>query len=57
MAIVGLGDALVFLHTDPSDAPGWLSDALDRKVRGVGVLQHIEVPSVAEVKKRLEERS
>jgi len=54
MAIVGLGNGRVFLHADPEGAPAWLTEALDRKVRGVGVLPHIEVDSVAAVKARLE---
>lgn len=55
MAMVALGDTTVFLHTDPADAPEWLREALDRNVRGIGVLPHIEVQSAEGVKRRLEE--
>ena len=54
MAIVGIGDALIFLHEDPGDAPDWMKQALSAKVRGVGVLPHIEVADAAAVKQRLE---
>ena len=54
MAIVRLGDAVVFPHSDPGDAPEWLREALNRKVRGIGVLPHIEVASVEGVKRGLE---
>lgn len=55
MAILALGDGSLFLHADPPDVPEWMQTALERKVRGIGVLPHIEVPDVTAVKERLEE--
>ena len=54
MAILALGEGFVFLHVDPAGVPQWMQEALDRKIRGIGVLPHIEAPSVAAVKERLE---
>lgn len=53
LAIVSIGDAQIFLHQDPADAPDWMKQALSAKVRGVGVLPHIQVADVAAVKEQL----
>ncbi len=54
MAVAQLADSLVFLHADPDDVPDWLREALGRKIRGIGVLPHIEVASVEALKERLQ---
>ncbi len=53
MAIVELGNGVIFLHEDPTDGPDTIMEALDREVRGVGVIPHIEVESVAALKAQL----
>jgi len=54
IAIIGFENGVLYLHEDPSDAPDWFSEALRSTVRGVGVICHLEVASVEQVKNRLD---
>ena len=53
MAIIRLGNGVLYLHEDPENAPEWMNKALDANLRGVGVICHIEVDDVATLKHRL----
>ena len=53
LAIVSLENSVIYLHQDPSDAPPWLTKALESKYRGAGSIGHIEVVDVAAVRDRL----
>ena len=53
LAILKLGDTLLSLHEDPANAPKWLTDKLKDRFRGVGMLPHIEVNDIAEVRDRM----
>src|SRR5690554_604695 len=54
LAIVGLGNGVLYLHADPDDAREWFDQALRSGQRGIGVIVHIEVPDVDAVKQALE---
>jgi catechol 2,3-dioxygenase-like lactoylglutathione lyase family enzyme len=53
MAIISLGNGVLYLHEDPSDAPQWLKEALGSKTRGTGIICHLEVADVAAVAEKL----
>ncbi len=53
IAVLGLDNGLLYLHQDPDDAPEWMRAALDSNHRGVGVICHFEVESMADLKERL----
>ena len=53
LAILQLGGTRLYLHEDPEDAPAWLKSKLAERYRGHGVLPHIEVNDLVEIRDRL----
>ncbi len=55
LAVIAMGGGVLYLHQDPEDAPEWLLEALSKRVRGIGVITHIEVEDMDALRERLAE--
>jgi lactoylglutathione lyase len=53
VAIVGVGNSVLYLHVDPQDMPEWMTQSLNGRYRGIGTILHLQVDDVHQMHKVL----